>query len=307
VKSRLVPTLLAFLLLALTVRTLLAASVTLTPVADTTLFETTPDFNMGASSLAVGSTAHGLGARALLRFDVSAIPSNATITSVTLSFSVFRTPLSGGQPSLFGVHRFLKPWVEGTGSGNAGSPAAMGETTWRSQFQSVALWSQPGTQADADYMAAPGSTVSVSDMGGYTFATTPELVGDVQAWVSGTATNHGWIMISAQEDTPETARRIYSREDPSPPPQLQIEYTTQPNDPVPQITSAGAANSMFELRFTVPSTYCYEVEYRDSLAGGTWSALTNICAPVSDVPAIAKDSLSSPQRFYRLRVSGRVR
>jgi hypothetical protein len=277
------------------------------PAADTTLFETTPNNNLGKAPLAVGSTANGFFSRVLLRFDLSAIPSNATITAVTLNFVVSRTPLSGGEASLFQLHRFLQPWTEGTGEGNAGALALAGETTWLSQFHGASTWSEPGTAATTEYTSTPSSSVSVSDVGSYAVPTTPELVGDVQAWVSGTATNHGWIMISSREDTPETARRINSREDLSSPPRLQIEYTISPNEPVPQITSAAAANSMFELRFTVPSTYCYEVEYRDSLAGGTWSALTNICAPVSDVEAIAKDSLSSPQRFYRLRVSGRPR
>jgi hypothetical protein len=304
VKSQLVPAALVFLLLATMSPRLEAESISLIPTADTTLFETTPDFNMGASSLAVGGTAHALAARALLRFDVSSIPSNATITSVSLSFFIFRKPLGGGQPSEFELHRFLQPWTEGTGAGNAGSPAQVGETTWRSQFQSTTLWTQPGSAAETDYLSAPSSSVSISAEGLYVFSTTPELISDVQAWVSGAAANHGWIMIGSQEHTGETGRRIYSREDASSPPQLQIEYTS---DPVPRIASAGPARSDFELRFTVPSTYCYEVEYRDSLVTGSWSALTNFCAPVGDLEVIAKDSLAHPQRFYRLRTSGRVR
>ena len=141
----------------------------------------------------------------------------------------------------------------------------------------------------------------------YAFESTPELLADVQAWVSQTTSNHGWIMISSDEDTATTARRILSREDASAPPLLEIEYTLPPADPVPQFASAATANAAFEMRFTVPSTYCYEVQYRESLVNTNWSALTNVCAPVSDVQAVATDALAGPQRFYRLRISDRIR
>jgi hypothetical protein len=114
-------------------------------------------------------------------------------------------------------------------------------------------------------------------------------------------------MISNDEQTSTTARRIFSREDPNLPPMLEVEYTLPPADPIPQFTSAVATNASFELRFTVPSTYCYEVQYHESLVTTNWSALTNVCAPASDVQAVATDSLASPQRFYRLWISDRVR
>lgn len=309
-KSTLVPVIVAFLLAA--APGVSAARAVLAPVADTTLFESTADNNLGASSLAVGATAHALAARALLRFNVFSIPSNATVTSVTLRFVVSRAPLGGGETSLFRLHRFLSPWTEGTGVGSIGSPAGPGETTWLSQFHGSALWSQPGSAVDVDYSSTISSFVPINpflsgETDPYAFESTPELVADVQAWVSQTATNHGWIMISSDEETPATARRILSRDDPNFPPLLEVEYTLPPADPIPQFTSAATTNASFEMRFTVPSTYCYEVQYRESLANTNWSALTNVCAPISDVQAVATDSLASPQRFYRLWISDRVR
>lgn len=309
-KSTLVPAIVAFLLAA--APGVNADRAVLAPVADTTLFESTPNNNLGTSSLAVGATAHALDARALLGFDVSSIPSNATVTSVILRFVVFRAPLGGGQASLFRLHRFLSPWTEGTGVESIGSPAEPGETTWLSQFHGSALWSQPGSAVDVDYSSTISSSVPVNpflsgEIDPYAFESTPELVADVQAWVSQMTTNHGWIVISSGEDTPATARRILSREDLNFPPLLEVDYTSPPADPIPQFTSAAASNDSFELRFTVPSTYCYEVQYRESLVTTNWSSLTNVCAPVSDVQAVATDSLSSPQRFYRLWISDRVR
>jgi hypothetical protein len=310
VKSTLVPVIVAFLLAA--APGVNAASAVLTPVADTTLFESTPNNNLGVASLAVGATAHALAARALLRFDVSGIPSNATVTSVILRFVAFRAALNEGVASSFRLHRFLSPWTEGTGIDTIGSPAQPGETTWLSQFHGSALWSQPGSAVDVDYSSTISSSVPINPLpegqtAPYAFESTVELLADVQAWVSQTTTNHGWIMISSDEETPTTARRLFSREDPTFPPMLEVEYTLPPADPIPQFTSAAATSASFELRFTVPSTYCYEVQYHESLVNTNWSALTNICAPVLDVQAVVTDSLASPQRFYRLWISDRVR
>jgi len=310
VKSPLVPVVVTFLWVA--APGVIADSAVLAPVADTTLFESTANNNLGASSLAVGATGHALAARALLRFDVSGIPSNATVTSATLRFVVSRAPLNEGLPSLFELHRFLSPWTEGTGVDNLGSTAQPGETTWLSQFHGSALWSQPGSAVDVDYSSTISSSVPINPLpegetAPYTFESTAELIADVQAWVSQTTTNHGWIMISSDEQTATTARRIFSREDAASPPLLEVQYSLPPADPVPQFTSAATANAAFEMRFTVPSTYCYEVQYRESLVNTNWSALTNVCAPVSDVQAIATDSLAGPQRFYRLRISDRIR
>lgn len=282
----------------------------LTPVADTTLFEQSPNNNLGASSLAVGGTFHAQRARALLRFDVASIPTNATIVGVRLGITIFKGPASTGEPSQFGLHRFLSAWTEGRGSGSLGLLAQAGESTWVSQFHGAVPWSSVGSAADVDYVSTASSSVGVIEISPgeeqpYFFGNTPELVADVQAWVSGTATNHGWIVICTGEDTPETARRIHSRE--TVPPILTIEYTVPVVEPKPGIASIAPSGGQIEIRFNVPSTYCYEVQARGSITSGEWMVLTNFCAPNADVQALATDTLGENQRFYRLRESGRVR
>jgi hypothetical protein len=287
-----------------------ADSVTLSPVADTAMLETAPDNNLGRRLLGAGANRVAQSFRTLLRFDVTGIPSNATVTAVSLDISIVQVPFPPAA-SEFLLHRFLVPWVEGTGVGfnEQGAPALPGETTWNSQFHGSARWSTPGTAPTVHYASAASTSVAIGqDFGVHTFQSTSALVADVQAWVNGNAANHGWIIIGSLEDTPSTARRFASREDATQAPRLIVEYTME-MDPTPNITSAAATNGGFELRFTVPSTYCYEVQYRDSLSGtaSSWSALTNFCAPVGDVQAVASDTISNPQRFYRLRISGRVR
>jgi hypothetical protein len=304
VKTFLVPVAAIFLICA----TLHGATTNLLPVADTTLFEVSPDNNLGLSTLAIGSVAaSGAGARGrgLLRFDLSGIPTNAVIDSATFTFKVVQVPL-GGVSSSFRLHRFLKPWVEGRGGGTTGSLALPTETTWNSQFHGTALWSPPGTGSGVDYTATESGTVDVDEFATYTVQDSG-LAADVQSWVSDATANHGWIMISSGEGTQRTARRVASRESPGEGPSLALQYTVPPSDPSPQIASAAVTNGQFELRFTVPSTYCYEVQFRDSLINGLWAPLTNICAEAGDSSAVAADSLSSQHRFYRLFISDRVR
>jgi hypothetical protein len=284
------------------------ATTNLVAVADTTLFEVSPNNNLGRSTLAVGSvaaTGQGQRGRGLLRFDVSGIPTNAVIDSAALTFTVVQALSFGPVPSSFRVHRFLKPWVEGVGTGNNGAPALAGETTWNAQFHGTTPWSPAGSAAGVDYTSAESGSVDVDGTVAYTVRDSG-LAADVQAWVSGAAANHGWIMISSGEGTQRTARRVGSRESGGAAPSLAIQYTIQPTDPLPRIAALTETNDQFQLRFTVPSTYCYEVQVRDSLTTGSWSALTNICAPTGDISAVAADSLTRPQRFYRLFISGRA-
>jgi hypothetical protein len=283
------------------------ATTNLIAVADTTLFEVSPDNNLGRTTLAVGSVAasgQGQRGRGLLRFDVSGLPTNAVIDSAALTFTVLQAPF-GAVPSSFRVHRFLKSWVEGVGIGNNGAPAVAGETTWISQFAGTALWSSAGSASGTDYTASESGSVDVDGLTAYTMQDSG-IAADVQAWVSGTAANHGWIMISSGEGTQRTARRVGSRESGAAAPVLAIQYTLSPTDPQPRIAAVTETNNQFRLRFTVPSTYCYEVQVRDSLTSGSWAALTNICAPAGDISAVAADSGNRPQRFYRLFISGRT-
>ena len=303
-KTPLVPIVAAFFICC----SLCGATTNLIAVADTTLFEVSPNNNLGRTTLAVGSvaaTGQGQRGRGLLRFDVSGIPTNAVIDSAALTFTVLQAPF-GAVPSSFRVHRFLKPWVEGVGVGNNGAAALAGETTWISQFHGTALWSPAGSASGADYTSSESGSVDVDGLAAYTVQDSG-LAADIQAWVSGAAANHGWIMISSGEGTQRTARRVGSRESAGAAPSLAIQYSIAPTDPQPRIAAVTETNNQFQLRFTVPSTYCYEVQVRDSLTTGSWSALTNICAPVGDISAVAADSLTRPQRLYRLFISGRVR
>jgi hypothetical protein len=105
------------------------------------------------------------------------------------------------------------------------------------------------------------------------------------------------VLLAEQEEIPQTARRIASRENTvSPPPALEVSYITPPRIDGFQVT-----NGEFTLYFAVETGYSYVVEFRDSLSAGNWIFLTSFHSDRGNFEATASDSLSaSPHRFYRL-------
>jgi hypothetical protein len=162
--------------------------------------------------------------RALLHFDVvSAVPSGATITQVTLTMNMNRT-ISGSQT--VSMHRMNSDWGEGAsnsgGQEGAGATAVSGDATWLHSFYDTQFW----TSAGGDFVASPSASQAVSGNGTYSWGSTAGLVSDVQAWLDSPSTNFGWVVLG-NEDTPGSAKRFDSRESPtaSDRPALAIQYT----------------------------------------------------------------------------------
>jgi hypothetical protein len=161
-------------------------------VADAAIDGGKPTKNYGASgSLSAGlSGVAGAQVQALLRFDVSAIPPDATITSAVTTLRVL---LYGGAPSR--AHRVTAPWSEGA-------------VTW-STFNGASA-----SAVDATFPAASAGQ-----------ATTADLAALVQGWVSGSVPNHGVLL---ERDL--TGSTVYaSSEQPSAQqPQMTVCYTPGP-------------------------------------------------------------------------------
>ncbi|MCI0536822.1 MAG: DNRLRE domain-containing protein [Verrucomicrobiales bacterium] len=278
-------------------------TIELKPTADTTLFQRSPDNNLGAvDSLAVGGIATGPLARALLKFDVAAsLPANAKITSARLAFEVVKVPTSGGRPSDFRLHRFLQAWNEGRKAGGPmGAAATEGESTWNFRVHPTIRWSQPGGGAPVEFPATPSASVRIGGVGRYEMASTSGLVADVQAWLTEPASNFGWILISQAERTPETARRIATREASARGPVLTIEYTTSPSAPL-HIDRFEIVANEFRLHFTAEPNQSHQVEFSETLTASGWSTLTNLAPFVMPTDVVVSDGANRPQRFYRLR------
>jgi len=84
------------------------------------------------------------------------------------------------------------------------------------------------------------------------------LLGDVQFWLGHPTQNFGWILISEDEATPYTSRRIGSRESGGGP-TLDLEYI-----PRPFIEHSRRIGNQFSLSFLAQADQRYSVQCRDS-------------------------------------------
>lgn len=125
------------------------------------------------------------GERALIRFDVSAIPINATVLDAKLEVTITQIPPA---PLPIKLHRLLELWDEGGQAGNAGVANFINRTA-------PLAWSTAG--------AGP-TTSATAEVGGFTptlgreTITIPAAVIDV--WKTP-STNFGLVMISTSDDS----------------------------------------------------------------------------------------------------------
>jgi len=283
----------------ISVTRLLGDSVTLRPRADTSLFASFPDNNLGSNSnLVSGANGSGLASRALIRFDVAnQIPSNAVIQSAVLTLNVVIVPGGGGVSSVHDLRRVLLDWEEGTGTGNSGSPANDGEATWNDRFHPSTPWTVPGGSVSNDFSGTVSASTLISGPGRYAFGSTINLVADVQQWLLNPSANFGWILMSESEGTAFTARRFGSREDTNDAPGLVVQYALPAATAIQNITAAGG---QVQLSLLAPAGQPRTVQYRDSLTSGTWLTLTNIAPQITTTHLTVLDPYpTNAQRFYR--------
>lgn len=224
-----------------------AETMSLTPVADTTLQSALPNNNLGdGTSFQAGGRRQGGVARALLRFDIAgSLPAGATVNSASLTVNVVGVP-SGAVNSVFDLHRLQAGWGEGNGSDHGGSAGGAGQATWNNRLGSGTPW----TSAGGDFSATVSASRAIAGFGAYTFSSTGNLVADVQNWLNSPAGNFGWLLQSQSEITPTSIRRFASRDDAVNRPLLTIQYTVVPE---PTALSLGAlallAGAIFRKRF----------------------------------------------------------
>jgi hypothetical protein len=210
----------------------LASGVTTTALADvmdlganhdTTIFQNNVSNSAGAApGIFAGTNGAVSPRRGLISFDLSSIPTNATITGVQLTLTVGQIAGSGGSggtsTETIGLFASTRAWGEGTtgasssiGGGGQGSAANPGDATWSSAAFQQTAWTTPGGDFDPTASASlllAGATPGVS----FTWLSTPQLVSDVQGWLDTPTTNFGWELINADEHDATTFDAFYSRE-----------------------------------------------------------------------------------------------
>jgi hypothetical protein len=277
--------------------------------ADTSLFANNPANNLGASdSLAVGATGKGFPARGLMRVDLAGkVPEGSTVLAARLELSVVRVP-PGDEASGLLVHRMLKDWTEGNGTGTLGRPAVAGEATWSHQRHPDGAWAAPGGLPGQEFVVEPSGGTTMNALGRYSIEG-PGLAADVRAWLADPSANHGWILLSDKESTKLTARRIGSKEsvNAADAPVLILTLGVAEG---PSITRYGFVEGGFEIGFRAEAGNIYSVQYNPLGPGGTgWQTLTNVVAKLAPLDVTVLDPLLGGvggQRFYRVADVGDV-
>jgi len=198
--------------------------VSLFPAKDNTLYEDpTGQLSNGQGIYFFdGKTSSNLIRRALIAFDLSSIPPDATITGATLSMFLSQMQGSAQAVSLSAV---LQDWGEGASNagdpGGGGAQAQTGDATWLYTFYNTSSWITVG----GDFVPVPSATTTVSVANTTYTWSGAGLIADVQAWVSNPAANFGWI-VTGNEITAGKTQRFNSVQNSSNQPQLTITYQT---------------------------------------------------------------------------------
>jgi hypothetical protein len=266
----------------------LARTTNLLAVADTTMTSSTPDVTAGNQIFVIAGVGDGGTNRALFRFDVSGIPTNATVTNVTVSLVAYSQPPSG---VLFGLSPVLTNWDEYA-------------VTWNSR-SSLTPWTVPGGLVGTDFYAYPSAFAFPSGVAGSTNQFTDDgsdpyygLVHDVQGWVNNPAQNFGWILAATDEGSAGGVFTICSRESSGSAPVLSVSFT-QPFT----LFGATITNGLFQFSFSIEPNHGYVIQRSDDLTRTNWVTVYVIDPP--PLPQITTDYefMTTSNRFYRVLAS----
>jgi hypothetical protein len=224
----------------------LLATVTLTAVADNTMFEESGDLSNGAGIyFFVGRTAGTAGAlsrRGLVRFNLAgAVPAGSQVTTATLRLNESRVPGGPVFQMPIALHRASANWGEGTsdavcigGNEGCGATATTNDATWSHSVYPSTTWNTPG----GDFAGGASATTTVGGLGSYQW-TSPQLAADVQGWVNAPASNFGWVIKEVDESVLRSAKRFDSRQNAAAAnrPQLVIEYNAASGNSAPTLNA----------------------------------------------------------------------
>ena len=174
---------------------------------DAVVIEAAPDTNFGnyqtltAGDVNIGDPDADGNYYAFLHFDLSDIPTDATVTSVELRLYVSNTVNNFGSDFPFGIYEVTSPWSE------------MG-----------IVWdAQPTTSHIVDFSGPPDGYT------GWVSINLAELVNLVQGWVSDPTSNHGLCIKPEFASAPGKSDGMdFGSRESLYDPNLVVEYTTPP-------------------------------------------------------------------------------
>lgn len=180
-------------------------SVNLTASKDNTIYQESENSNGAGASFFAGATDNsnnGALRRALLAFDLSPIPSGATVASAALTLKMDRT-ISPAYS--FSLHKLLTDWGEGTANADVqegtGAAASATDATWlKPFFGQTATWANPG----GDFSATKSATTIVNAETNYTWGA-PQMAYDINGGRAASTTNFGWLLQNDTKSSVKTA------------------------------------------------------------------------------------------------------
>ncbi|MCA9200274.1 MAG: tandem-95 repeat protein, partial [Planctomycetales bacterium] len=172
--------------------------VTVAAAQDATLYEdlTGSQANGAGEFLFVGSNSDGDRRRALVEFDLAGadIPPGALITNVTLTMNMSQTA-SGS--NLVSLHAVDASWSEGTsdatGDEQFGAISTINDATWIHRQFNTTNW----TTAGGDFGSSASASTLVDAVGSYTWSS-PQMITDVEGWLSDPSSNFGWLLMGVE-------------------------------------------------------------------------------------------------------------
>lgn len=208
----------------------------LTAARDTSLFEESNHSNAKGSTFFTGKigypsngeTPPGALRRALLAFDLAAVPSGLTLQSAAVSLHLDAAG-SPGHPFDVHLHKITQGWAEGTSqasrTGGTGASPTANDATWNHRAYNSTLWTAPG----GDFVGTASASTPVANAGQTYLWQSAGLLADVQTWLAEPATNHGW-MVRGDETEYYSAMRFFTREwtTPAQRPKLILTYLAAP-------------------------------------------------------------------------------
>jgi hypothetical protein len=141
---------------------------------------TTSNYGGATTLLVDGDDPGGSGKdkRALLKWDVSAIPSTKTVTSASITVNV-----SDVSSQAYELYQLKRAWTEGS-------------ATWNN-YASGTAWQVAGADGSNDRSTTVLGTIAAASTGFYTINLNTSGVALVQGWVNGSISNQGVILLDA--------------------------------------------------------------------------------------------------------------
>ncbi|MSR40335.1 MAG: DNRLRE domain-containing protein [Phycisphaerales bacterium] len=204
--------------------------VTLAATQSATIYQEDANGANGSGQyLFAGRTNQGLTRRALLRFDLAALPEGALLLSARVNMNVAQ---GNGGVRPMSLHRGTAQWTTGAsdpaGTESVGVAAMLGDCTWQWASSNGALGGTAWSQSGGSFESIASATASTTVLG-MQHLTSESLRADVEAWLANPTENFGWLLLG-DESAIGTARRLDSAHAAAGGfvPSLELEYTIIP-------------------------------------------------------------------------------